>query len=259
MIPYRLNPLGISVNENIPLTLTAQQAGSTVTLNATGSPTVSGLHYRRGKSGEWLSYTIGTTVTLDNIGDSVQFWNSADRLSSGTSNYVQFVLTGTVQAFGNTMSLLNYSRVCSDYCLVYLFSECRSLTLPAELPAPTLASGCYQGMFYNCSGLLNAPVLPAVTLTARCYRTMFWGCSSLVYAPVLPAAVLQLECCQYMFYSCSSLASVNVAFTDWNSANNSTYYWLYGVSASGTFTKPNGLPEENGESRIPSGWTVVNK
>ena len=74
MIPSKLNPMGINLTENLPLTLTAQQANSTVKLTATGSPTVSGLHYRLGKSGLWIPYTIGYTITLAHIGDCVQFW-----------------------------------------------------------------------------------------------------------------------------------------------------------------------------------------
>lgn len=56
-IPYRMNPLsaGFSPSE---LTFTARQAGSTVTLNKTGSPNVSGLQYKT-KSLDWTIVNKG--------------------------------------------------------------------------------------------------------------------------------------------------------------------------------------------------------
>ena len=54
------------------LTLTAEQAGSTVVLKKSGSPLVDGIQYKLNKGG-WQPYTIGTTITLTNVGDYVQF------------------------------------------------------------------------------------------------------------------------------------------------------------------------------------------
>ena len=56
-----------------PLTLTAEEAGSTVKLTATGSPTTSGLQYRTNENDEFATYTINTAITLNNVGDYVQF------------------------------------------------------------------------------------------------------------------------------------------------------------------------------------------
>jgi hypothetical protein len=65
-----------------------------------------------------------------------------------------------------------------------------------------------------------------------------------------------------MFRYCSTLEEVTVHFTDWGTSYDSTFNgWLSGVSPTGTFYKPSALPEEIGEaheSRIPTGWTVVN-
>ena len=46
----------------IPLTFTAGSAGSTVKLTKNGSPTIDGLQYRIGTSGEWLTYAIDTVI-----------------------------------------------------------------------------------------------------------------------------------------------------------------------------------------------------
>ena len=281
MIPFRLSPLGISINEQIPLTLIAEQAGSTVTLNATGSPTVSGLHYRLGKSGLWLPYTIGDTITLANVGDSVQFWNSADSLSTSGYDYVQFVMTGTISGKGNIQSLLDYSPSCLDYCFYHLFYGCTALTAAPSFPSMVIGYRCYSGAFRGTS-IAEPPELPALNISSECYRGMFRACKSLTHAPDLPALALANSCyydmfvecdhitsariyaetlaassCDSMFYGCSRLASVEVSFTEW--LDGATRIWLVGVPGTGTFTKPISLPETRGTSNIPTGWTVVNK
>ena len=234
MIPYRMNPLGITVNELLPLTFTALSAGSTVTLNANGSPTVSGLHYRLGKSGQWLSYTIGTTVTLANTGDSVQFWNSASTLSSSFSNFVQFALSGLIRADGSIQSMLAWTDSVPAYSFYMLFYQCSSLTQAPHLTAASVSSYGYQSMFHGCSRLTLTPMLPAVDVRNMCYSSMFQNCSSLVTAspifagrlyeysfvsmfqncpalvnpPELHITQLAPYCCNEMFYGCSSLADI---------------------------------------------------
>ena len=113
-------------------------------------------------------------------------------------------------------------------------------------------------MFSGCISLTQAPVLPATTLAVKCYNSMFLNCSSLTQAPELPATSLTSNCYERMFYNCSNLNTINVNFLAWN-PSNATNYWVNGVSSSGTFTCPDGLPEEFGSSRIPTGWTVVRK
>ena len=104
-----------------PLTLTAEEAGSTVKLTKQGSPTVDGVQYRIGTSGGWSPYTIDTTLTLTNVGDCVQFQNTLETLGTGDSNFVQFVMTGKIAASGNCMSMLNFSDKMTAYAFIYLF------------------------------------------------------------------------------------------------------------------------------------------
>ena len=279
-----MNPLGISVNENIPLTLTAEQASSTVTLNATGSPTVSGLNYRLGTSGLWLPYTIGTTIPLANVGDCVQFWNSADTLSSSMSNYVQFAMTGQIAGSGILESLINWQKTIPDYCFWNLFDTCGALVAAPDsmgkylglrsfsqtyrmtgiLSFPRMAMETFNGgselnsMCFRCYSMSGEVVLPVRTRTNNCYMSAFSqtaitsvkiGLESLTYYDLFNA-----------FYGCSSLSRIEVNFTSWpDASSNSTENWVYGVAASGTFIKPSALPEEYGVNRIPTGWTVVNK
>jgi hypothetical protein len=62
-----------------------------------------------------------------------------------------------------------------------------------------------------------------------------------------------------MFYGCTKLSSIEVSFTSWNQATDQTGLWVTNVASSGTFTKPAALATEYGESRIPTGWTVIDK
>lgn len=61
-----------------------------------------------------------------------------------------------------------------------------------------------------------------------------------------------------MFQNCNKLASMDVNFSAWN-PSNATTNWVNGVTASGTFTCPAELPDTRGTSKIPSGWTRVEK
>jgi hypothetical protein len=62
-----------------------------------------------------------------------------------------------------------------------------------------------------------------------------------------------------MFFYCTKLSSIEVSFTSWTQATNSTVDWVGGVASSGTFTKPAALATEYGANRIPTGWTVIDK
>lgn len=230
-LPYALNPMGISrVKETTPLTLTAVES-STVELRVIGSPTISGLQYRTGLKENWLAYTPGTVLTLQ-AGQKVQFFNTSSSLSSSASDYVQFILSGQIQASGNCFSMLNYADRAGYRCFTNLFRNCAGLLTAPELPIEFLAGYCYSGMFRDCTNLVTGPFLPAQSLNAYCYNALFQGCVK--------------------------LSSVYVNFTDWNNGN-STQNWLSGVATDGTFTKPTALYEQRGASRIPENWTIINK
>ena len=284
MIPYRMNPMGI--REKIPLTFTAQQAGSSVMITTYGTPGTVDLFYRRGRSGSWHTNAIGTLFTLESAGDSVQFWNRASTLSSGSSNYYYFVLSGQIAASGNLMSMLNYSDTvpASGFRKLFANSTANSaLTSSPEMPAKSIGSlGC-AGMFEKCTGMLSPiPEITAATLAENCFDSMYSQCSSMTAASVLKSPVMAQYCCQLMYYNCTSLESVDIPnvtlasycfrrmfygcsslnlistdMTSWSST--ATQDWVDGVAASGTFTKPSALSESYGPNRIPDGWKVVNK
>ena len=136
-----------------------------------------------------------------------------------------------------------------------MFNGCTSLTAAPELPATTLAYGCYCAMFYSCKSLTTTPELPATTLADSCYYQMFCYCQSLTTAPELHATTLTDRCYLEMFKYCTKLNYVKAMFTD----ISTTYCldsWLDGVSPTGTFVKNANATWTNTDAGIPSGWTV---
>ena len=201
-IPFRLNPLATSEEQDQELTFTST-GSSTIQLTKTGDPIVDGLQYKIG-TGLWQNYTIDQVISLAD-GEYVKFKNSKKQLSTSVNDYVQFVMTGSIAASGNIQSLLGWSEKTSEYCFYRLFYDCASLTSAPELPATTMAGGCYYYMFRGCTSLTTAPELPATTMAGSCYYGMFYGCTSLTKAPELPATSLAYRCYMTMFYGCTSL------------------------------------------------------
>ena len=176
------------------------------------------------------------------------------------TKYHNFVMEGSIKADGNIQFLLENTGTKMDVpneCYCGMFKYCTNLTQAPVLPATTLAEYCYSAMFQDCS-LTQAPELPATTLANDCYNNMFSGCTSLIQAPVLPATNLVDYSYYGMFNGCTNLNNINVNFSAWN-PSSATTDWVLNVSSSGTFTCPADLPEEFGNNRIPTGWTVIRK
>ena len=194
--------VGDFVPETEYLTFTAEEAGSSVTLNyANGT-----LKYNIDNS-DWVDYTKGAQITLKNAGDSVRF-----RGKDTTFNeYNHVSIGGKVACSGNVMSLrlddTGKVQGLSNGCFEYMFNGCTGLTAAPKLPETTLATSCYDSMFYGCKSLTTAPELPAKMLESYCYSSMFSGCESLTTAPELPATTLAVRCYNYMFSGCISLTT----------------------------------------------------
>ena len=196
------------------LTLTATENNSSVQLTKKG--TLSNT-YEVNKGNGWEAYAFDTTIHL-NAGQSCRWRCSAHPTMQNRSAYVQFVMTGKIEASGNCNSMLSsdFESITSltgyDYAFVSLFQDCRSLTKTPSLPATTLADSCYYKMFYGCENLVQAPELPALSIpdsfiynrtnVSGCYVSMFEGCVRLEQAPALPATTLGKGCYVRMFYGC---------------------------------------------------------
>jgi hypothetical protein len=142
-------------------------------------------------------------------------------------------------------------------CYDFMFNGCTSLVTAPELPATTLTTYCYANMFNNCTSLVTAPELPATELADNCYYAMFSDCTALTTTPELPATKLTKSCYYCMFIRCNNLQYIKCLATN-ISAYNCTYYWVSGLSNTGTFIKhPDMTGWKTGTNGIPSGWTVV--
>ena len=197
-------------NPDEPLCLTFVSSGeSTIALIKEGEPFAITLEYS--VDGEvWEPYTIGEIVELAD-GGALMFRageEGNDNFSAGYKDYYKFIISGSVAARENIMSLLN--RKCDrksvpSCAFLGLFANCRSLTSAPELPATELAEHCYSYMFAGCTSLTTAPALSATELALSCYSNMFNGCASLTEAPELPAKELAEWCYSDMFRDCTSL------------------------------------------------------
>lgn len=271
------------------LCFTALTAGSTVGMNKIGNPPTINLEYSTDKK-HWTEYTwndkTGATITLANVGDSVWWRGNNTAFNPNLDNICRFTMSGSIEASGNVMSLLDKTcksvtiptaycfnglfSVCAsltkapklpattmtDYCYDHMFASCTSLTTAPELPATTLAEYCYQWMFFNCSSLTKAPELPATTMVNYCYKGMFENCTSLRKAPELPDATVAEKCYIGMFQGCSKLNKVKVSFKSW--VSNFNYGWLLEVSPTGVFECPSALDcSTRNASHVPAGWTIV--
>ena len=228
---------------------------STVAMTQNGTPNTSAnkvIQYKL-NDGQWQTWDL-SAVTLHD-GDKM-YLKSDDEIpiSENFSTYKQFVMTGSIAASGNIMSLLNFSTTLTDYAFYNLFSFCASLTTSPELPATTLGESCYNYIFYECTSLTQAPALPATTLAKSCYSGMFYLCASLTQAPELHVTTLAESCYTSMFAYCERLNYVKAMFTD--IPENSLTGWLNNVSSTGTFVKNASATWTNEQAGIPTGWTV---
>ena len=256
-------PTNWEVKNTKALCFTAEEANSTVAMEAQGSaPTVSLEYSTDGRT--WSPFVVGTTtVTLANIGDKVYVRATSEGntgIGSSPTDYNKFVMTGKIAASGNVDTLLdkNGNATLTSYCYSNMFNGCASLTTAPTLPATTLANNCYASMFQGCTSLVTAPVLPATVLADGCYWYMFKNCTSLTTAPALPATTLSIGCYRTMFQGCSNLNNITLGYTGnfADAPTNAFDNWVDGVASTGTFYY-NGSDTTTGASAIPTGWTVT--
>lgn len=175
------------------------------------------------------------------------------------NNNSQGKLSGKVRALFN--GVFQYEK-----CGYQLFKNSTGLsyTLSDILTSDTgICNYAFQKMFDGCRNLTstdNVISLPYTTLATGCYQEMFKDCrgNSMKIAPELPAKTLCDDCYKEMFYGCGYLNEITMLATSGLSSSNCMTNWVYGVNASGTFTKDSNTVLSFGTSGIPSGWTVQN-
>ena len=240
---------------NKPLMLRAREDNSSVTLRQHGDGTLSNTYQTSTNGKDWTDYTLGTKISL-NKGESVYFRCSSHPTTQTDFDYVYFQMTGKIEAWHNAYSMISsdFSSAegsVGDYGMNGLFEYCGSLT-KAPLLLNALSPYCYYGTFLGTS-ITQAPELPATTLANGCYTSIFASCNSLTQAPELPATTLAERCYSYMFSRCQSLKEVRIAAT--TTATDALKEWLKNVSATGYFyCDPNATIFTTGESGIPRNW-----
>ena len=249
---------GLVDDPNKPLMLRAIEDNSSVMLSKIGE--LSNTYQTSTDGTNWTDYTFGTKISLNNE-DVVYFRCSNHPTTQSYTNYVNFVMTGKIEAWHNAYSMIspsftNTGASVGDYGMRGLFMDGRPLT-KAPLLLNALSPHCYEWMFYSCSRLEQAPSLPAKTLAEHCYDGMFADCKSLTQAPALPATTLAEGCYKWMFIGSSKLKEVRISAT--KTATDALKEWLSYVSATGDFyCDPNATIFPSGVSGIPEGWTRRN-
>ena len=188
----------------------------------------------------WTNMTTETTIPLDD-GDSIFVRGilSEDVINQGLLDFTNFSIIGHINPKGNINTLWDYTAPCLERNFI-------------------MRRGSGYRMFANCSGLYDVSELdfPSVNLSYNCYQAMFYGCTNLILAPILPAYTLVNYCYSATFYGCSNLSKI-ICYASDVSAYKCTSNWVSGVASSGTFVKANSMDDwEEGDSGIPSGWTV---
>ena len=208
---------------------------STVAMKQYGTPT----NVSKGKviqykinNGQWQTWDLSAVTLAD--GDKM-YVKSDDTMPVSESEAIckVFVMTGSIVAYGNILSLVNFNTILEDYAFIYLFYKCTSLTnATVKLPSTTLTKYCYAGMFLGCTSLVDGPQeLPATALAKYCYNSMFSGCTSFMGKPeILPATTLAEGCYYTMFYHCESL-STSPTLPATELVNNCYYGMFQGCSS----------------------------
>lgn len=233
------------------------------TFSFSGTSTANCLSYSTDSGTTWSEPArYITTPTITN-GDTVMWKGNFRPIPSNGSG--TFSATNNFNAEGNVMSCLFGDEFSGQTDLTgysYVFNKLfkgNTKIISVEnliIPATTLSTYCYQSMFRGCTSLTTPPKLPATTVITRCYDSMFYGCTSLTTAPELLATTLASRCYNAMFYECTKLEYIKCLATD-ISANYCLSSWVYGVAASGTFTKAASMTSwTTGPNGIPSGWAV---
>ena len=238
------------------LCFTAEQAGSSVSVQKKESPVALSLMYSTDRR-NWKDLVVGTTsVNLPSVGSKV-YVRAKSKNTSWSSNggaYHYFQLTGKVAASGNVMSVLDATckqTTVGNNGLSSMFRGQAALTKAPKLPATSLDNYAYYYMFRECTSLQEAPELPLASMSQGCYYGMFYGCTSMTKAPALPATTLVSKCYCQMFYGCSKLTFLDVRFENWSSSYASD--WLSGISTSGVLVCPESLSKDASLQK-PSNW-----
>lgn len=210
------------------------------------APAITIEYSRDGKVWQTLGTTSTTTLSID-IPAKSKVWFRAKTNA--------WAALGEKWVEGHTISGVNPCEIGGNIMSLLYGDDFTG----AEREFPDTSTHVFSSLFYGGYGseVVDASklILPAITLNDYCYSSMFRGCTNLIQAPVLPDAILAQKCYPTMFSGCSSLSNIKCLVTSPSETNFKN--WVYGVAATGTFTKKAGIVWPTGADGIPEGWTVV--
>lgn len=214
-------------NATLPATtmlrFTAQAANTKFALVQKGTGTTLNLEININSTG-WVSYDIGTPITLTNKNDYVEMRNKGLQhpTNYSTSNYNVFERynwnsesgNANLIVSGNLMYLFDKTGEKKDmppygFCNLF-YGPSTTLTFQdIQLPAMTLAEGCYYCMFkqgYDSSRKGVLPKLPALKMATLCYYNMFSDWAGDNPEPdMIAATTLAPSCFSAMFTAAYSI------------------------------------------------------
>ena len=213
----------------------------------------------------WTSVTSSTSgelITTLDAGDKLYLKGNNNSYGAMWSVVTKIIVTKSYNLYGNIKSLVYGDNFNVDTfpnsgdCTFWQMFRDTPVIDASNLILPTqLRIVMYSNMFAGCTSLIAPPELPATTTVYQCYNGMFNGCTSLAIAPLLRSSHVDMYSYQGMFMN-TQVTSITTYAEELGTDGFKN--WLYGVPASGTFTKKATMtlfPE--GASGIPSGWTVI--
>lgn len=164
-------------------------------------------------------------------------------------NGSEIELRGTLKALRTTLSIAIFSHLFNG-CMNLVSINSNKLIPWMHIPNTALRD------FASSSGLMsvNTDLFSNITSSdAFGLAHFFNSCEQLSKGPIVP--ICDNSSLDSHFRNCNKMNYIEVTFTEWGTPN----VWVQSVASSGIFVKPSSLPEEYGNNRIPSGWTVINK
>lgn len=253
------------------------EANSTIRLVSVGEPDELSFEYFKAGDSGWTPYTMGDTITLQNVGDIVYMRNTSTtftNLGKSENDYYQFQMTGLIEAneelaYLNRSSGVGLSNLSSTrtYCYYKLFSGCTALTKAPKFHSSLNIDAHYAFayMFEGCTNLEEQPELfntqEGTVRSNYLYKGMFKGCTSLENVELNFKTLYDTSthtstgAFEEMFDGCTNLNEIKLL--QYRRTFDTTHFdnWVRDVAASGTFLW-NGTDTTTGDYAIPTGWTI---
>ena len=245
--------------------------GGTIKWKSIGSGQEKTISYSKDNGSTWteiIATSGGVEINVE-TGDKVLIKGTNSSYAFDKSNYSGFDGgTALYNVEGNIMSLVYGDNFVGNTAMTGTYNFCslfkNSNTISAEnliLPSTALTEYCYRAMFSFATSLTKAPQLPAMTLAKGCYWYMFEK-AAITTAPDLLAETLVAECYGNMFVNCSSLNYIKCMATSGFSTSKCKENWVNGVASSGTFVKAGSVEISTwtrGINGIPTNWLVYDE